>query len=138
MDGVKLVGTGSALPSRTVTNDDLAQIVETSDEWIRTRTGIGERHYCTPDETHGQLALCAAQRALGDAGILAQDVGICLVATFTSTNATPSTACLLQRDLGLNEDTLCLDLNAACAGFVYALHVAEQLLLEADLCKART
>ena len=51
MDGVKLVGTGSALPSRTVTNDDLAQIVDTSDEWIRTRTGIGERHYCTPDET---------------------------------------------------------------------------------------
>lgn len=130
MDGVKLVGTGSALPSRTVTNDDLAQIVDTSDEWIRTRTGIGERHYCTPDETHGQLALCAAQRALGDAGILAQDVGICLVATFTSTNATPSAACLLQRDLGLNEDTLCLDLNAACAGFVYALHVAEQLLLD--------
>ena len=58
MDGVKLVGTGSALPSRTVTNDDLAQIVDTSDEWIRTRTGIGERHYCTPDETHGRLALC--------------------------------------------------------------------------------
>ena len=57
MDGVKLVGTGSALPSRTVTNNDLAQIVDTSDEWIRTRTGIGERHYCTPDET--SWAACA-------------------------------------------------------------------------------
>lgn len=130
MSGVKLVGTGSAMPSRTVTNDDLAKIVDTSDEWIRTRTGIGERHYCTPEENHGQLALRAAQCALDDAGIAAQDVGICLVATFTSSNATPSTACLLQRDLGLAEDTLCLDLNAACAGFVYALHVAEQLLLD--------
>ena len=132
MSGVKLVGTGSALPSRTVTNDDLAKIVDTSDEWIRTRTGIGERHYCTPEENHGRLALRAAQCALDDAGIAAQDVGICLVATFTSSNATPSTACLLQRDLGLAEDTLCLDLNAACAGFVYALHVAEQLLLESS------
>ena len=74
--------------------------------------------------------MSAAQRALDDDGISAQDVGVCLVATFTSTNATPSTACLLQRDLGLAEDTLCLDVNAACAGFVYALHVAEQLLLD--------
>ena len=130
MMGVKLAGTGSALPSRVVTNDDLAQIVDTSDAWISTRTGIRSRRYLGEGESHRQLARDAAERALAAAGITPEQVGVCLVATFTSEAATPSTACLLQRDLGLPEDTLCLDLNAACAGFVYGLHTAECLLAD--------
>ena len=130
MRGVKILGTGSALPRRRVTNDDMAQIVDTSDEWISTRTGIRVRHYCDAKagESHRQLARDAARRALDAAGIEPAQVGVCLVATFTPDFATPSSACLLQADLGLREDTLCLDLNAACAGFVYGLHVAECLL----------
>ena len=129
--GVKLAGTGSALPSRVVTNDDLAKIVDTSDEWISTRTGIRSRHYLAEGESHLQLARDAAARSLDAAGIEPSQVGVCLVATFTGPHATPSTACLLQRELDLPEDTLCLDLNAACAGFVYGLHVAEGLLADA-------
>lgn len=129
--GVRLIGTGSALPSRVVTNDDLAQIVDTSDEWISTRTGIRERRYLAPAETHAGLVAQAARAALAAAGIAPGDVGVCLVATFTGDNLTPSAACVLQRDLGLPEDTLCLDINAACAGFVYGLHVAECLLAHA-------
>ena len=131
MMGVKLAGTGSALPTRVVTNDDLARIVDTSDEWISTRTGIRSRRYLAEGESHRQLARDAAERALAAAGIAPEQVGVCLVATFTAPLSTPSAACLVQRDLGLPEDTLCLDLNAACAGFVYGLHVAECLLADA-------
>lgn len=128
--GVRIVGTGSALPIRTVTNDDLAQIVDTSDEWISTRTGIRSRRYCDREQGESELTLArdAARRALEASGRTADEVGICLVASFTPAAATPSTACLLQRELGLAEDTLCLDVNAACAGFVYALYVAASLL----------
>lgn len=132
MGGMRLVGTGSSLPSRVVTNDDLSQVVDTSDEWIFPRTGIRSRRYCESGETHLELARAAAERALDRAGIDPGQVGVCLVATFTSEWATPSCACLLQRDLGLPEDTLCLDLNAACAGFVYGMHVAECLLPSAE------
>ena len=130
MRGVKIVGTGSALPSRVMTNDDMAKIVDTSDEWISTRTGIRSRCYCDTraGESHRSLVRDAAARALDAAGIAPEQVGVCLVATFTADTCTPSAACLLQADLGMPEDTLCLDLNAACAGFVYGLHVAECLL----------
>lgn len=130
MSGVKILGTGSAVPSRVVTNDDMAKIVDTSDEWISTRTGIRSRRYCdaSKGENHRFLSRQAAERALEAAGISAEQVGVCLVATFTADTCTPSVSCLLQHDLGMAEDTLCLDLNAACAGFVYGLHVAECLL----------
>ncbi len=130
MSGVKIIGTGSALPGRVVTNDDMAQIVDTSDEWISTRTGIRSRRYCAAEagESHRALARDAARRALEAAGIAPDEVGVCLVATFTADYATPSAACLLQADLGLPEDALCLDINAACAGFVYGLHVASRLV----------
>ena len=103
MMGVKIIGTGSAVPSRIMTNDDMAKIVETSDEWISTRTGIRSRRYCDAEagESHRTLVRDAAERALAAAGIAPAQVGVCLVA---------------------------LDLNAACAGFVYGLHVAECLL----------
>lgn len=132
MRGVKIIGTGSALPSRVVTNDDMAQMVDTSDEWISTRTGIRSRCWCAAGESQYTLARDAAKRALEAAGVAPDEVGVCLVATFTASAATPSAACLIQRDLGLAEDAFCLDVNAACAGFVYALAVAESLLARRD------
>ncbi len=128
MSGIKLMGTGSALPAQEVTNFDLEKKVDTSDEWIVTRTGISSRHYCTGEENHLSLCTAAARRALESAGISAEQIGVCLVATLTQDTMTPSTACVLQKELGMPEDTVCFDLNAACAGFVYGLHTAECLL----------
>lgn len=127
MSGVKLRGCGHCAPARVVTNDDLAQRVDTSDAWIASRTGIRQRHVC---ETETQAELCAeaARRALAHSGVPAKEIGVCLVATMTPENLMPSTACTLQRVLNLPKDTVCFDLNAACTGFVYALHTAECLL----------
>lgn len=130
MNGIKLLGTGSAVPAQVVTNEDMAQIVETSDAWITSRTGIQERRKCR-EETHEQLTLTAARRALEMAGVSPEELGAVIVATFTPDNLTPSAACLLQRDLRLTEDTVCFDLNAACSGFLYALHTMECLLARA-------
>lgn len=128
MSGIKLLATGSALPQHVVTNHDLEQIMDTSDEWIRSRTGIEARHHCSREECHTSLCLEAAKKALERSGIKPEQVGVCLVATLTPDHLTPATACVLQRELGLEEDTICFDLNAACSGFVYALHTAECLL----------
>ena len=128
MSGIKLMGTGSALPAQEVTNFDLEKKVDTSDEWIVTRTGISSRHYCTGEENHLGLCTAAARRALESAGIGPEQIGVCLVSTLTQDTMTPSTACVLQKELGMPEDTVCFDLNAACAGFVYGLHTAECLL----------
>ncbi len=128
MSGIKLLATGSALPQHVVTNHDLEQIMDTSDEWIRSRTGIGARHHCSREECHTSLCLEAAKKALERSGIDPKQIGVCLVATLTPDHLTPATACVLQRELGLEEDTICFDLNAACSGFVYALHTAECLL----------
>ena len=128
MSGIKLLGTGSALPVQEVTNFDLEKKVDTSDEWISTRTGISSRHYCTGEENHLSLCMAAASRALEKAGIGPEQIGVCLVASLTQDTLTPSAACVLQKELGMPEDTVCFDLNAACAGFVYGLHTAECLL----------
>lgn len=127
MSGVRLRGCGHCAPARVVTNDDLAQRVDTSDAWIASRTGIRQRHVC---ETETQAELCseAARRALARSGVPAKEIGVCLVATMTPENLMPSTACMLQSALNLPQDTVCFDLNAACTGFVYALHTAECLL----------
>ena len=131
MNGIKLLSTGSAVPSKVVTNDDLAKIVDTNDEWISTRTGIRSRRYCAEGEGHTSLCLAAARQALGRAGVKPEEVGVCIVATLTPDWLTPAAACLLQKELGLAEDTVCFDLNAACSGFVYALHTAQCLLAAA-------
>lgn len=127
MSGIRLRGCGHCAPARVVTNDDLAQRVDTSDAWIASRTGIRRRHVC---ETEMQAELCmeAARMALERSGVQAKEIGVCLVATMTPDSLMPSTACALQRELGLSTDTVCFDLNAACTGFVYALHTAECLL----------
>ena len=127
MNGIKLRGTGRCVPANTVTNDDLAQLVDTNDAWITARTGIRSRYRCTT-ETHADLCVNAARAALKKAGVSPAEIGACIVATVSADTVVPSAACMLQKALGLPEDTPCFDLNAACTGFVYALHTMECLL----------
>ena len=127
MNGIKICGTGRAVPEKVVTNQDLEKIVETNDEWITSRTGIQRRHHCT-GETHTSLCVSAAKAALDRAGVSPDQIGACIVATVTADTLVPSAACMLQRELGLPTDTPCFDLNAACTGFLYALHTMECLL----------
>ena len=127
MNGIKLRGTGRCVPANTVTNDDLAQLVDTNDAWITARTGIRSRYRCTT-ETHTDLCVSAARDALKKAGVSPAEIGACIVATVSADTVVPSAACMLQKALGLPEDTPCFDLNAACTGFVYALHTMECLL----------
>ena len=127
MNGIKLRGTGRCVPANVVTNDDLAKLVDTSDEWITARTGIRSRYRCAA-ETHADLCANAARAALKRAGVSPSEIGACIVATVSADTVVPSAACMLQRALGLSEDTPCFDLNAACTGFVYALHTMECLL----------
>lgn len=127
MNGIKLRGTGRCVPANTVTNDDLAQLVDTNDAWITARTGIRSRYRCTT-ETHTDLCVNAARAALKKAGVSPAEIGACIVATVSADTVVPSAACMLQKALGLPEDTPCFDLNAACTGFVYALHTMECLL----------
>jgi len=119
---VKIIGTGSALPEKEVSNNDLAKLVDTSDEWIRERTGIAFRHIST-GETAASLAASACERALENAGKKAEDVELLLVATCSSELQLPCTACQVQDMLGA-ENAVAFDLNAACAGFLFALNTA--------------
>jgi 3-oxoacyl-[acyl-carrier-protein] synthase-3 len=119
-----ILGTGSYAPERVLTNDDLAHMVDTSDEWIRSRTGIRERRIAAPEETSSDMALHAARRALEDAGLNAADIDLLVVATVTPDMLMPACACLLQQKLGVPTASACFDLNAACSGFVYALDTA--------------
>ncbi len=121
----KILGTGSYLPVKVRTNTDLEKMVETSDEWIVTRTGIHERRIAADDETVVMMGCQAAEKALKMAGIAKEDIGLIVVATTTSTYAFPSTACLIQKILGI-KSCAAFDLSAACAGFIYALSVADQ------------
>ncbi len=129
MNGLQLLGTGRCLPGRRVTNDDFARTLDTSDEWIAGRTGIRQRYFCAEGETAASLAVEAARRALEDAGLGPEKVGLCIVATFTADRNTPSLACQVHQALGLPETAFCLDVNAACTGFVAALETARCLLL---------
>ena len=130
MSAPQILATGRCLPARTVTNEELGKRVDTSDEWVFSRTGIHSRRFCV-EETGVELAARAARQAMDRAGLSPADIGVCLAATFTPDWASPSTACLLQRELGLGEDTVCFDLNAACAGFLYGLKTAHALLADA-------
>ena len=119
-----ILGTGSYAPERVLSNDDLAHMVETSDEWIRTRTGILERRVALKGETTSDMALQAARRALEDAKVAAAEIDLLVVATVTPDVPMPACACLLQHKLGIPTTAACFDLNAACSGFVYALDTA--------------
>ena len=123
-----ILGTGSYAPSRIMTNDELSQFVETSDEWIRTRTGIRERRIAAPAEKASDLGAEASRRALADAGLTAADIDLLVVATFTPDQPLPSCASLLQTKLGIPTRAACFDVNAACTGFLYALDAASAMI----------
>jgi 3-oxoacyl-[acyl-carrier-protein] synthase-3 len=119
-----ILGTGSYAPDRILTNDDLAKMVDTSDEWIRARSGIRERRIAAPEQATSDLAVLAAQRALEDAGTAAGEIDLLVVATVTPDLPMPSTACFVQHKLGIPTTAACFDVNAACSGFIYALDTA--------------
>lgn len=133
---IKVIGTGMYVPNFKVSNQELESIVETTDEWITNRTGIHNRYIVTTENTV-DLAYEAAHRAIKQSHIDSSDIGLIIVATFTPERLTPSTACLVQARLGLNDQQIiAFDLNAACCGFVYALSVAEQFLKTKTVKKA--
>lgn len=127
MSGSRLVGTGSALPERCVTNAELASRIDTSDEWIIERTGIRQRHIAGDGETTSSLAIKAAQAALDDAGLVPADIGLIVLATATPDNTFPATATKVQHALGCNGG-VAFDVAAVCSGFLYALATADSLL----------
>lgn len=128
--GIAFKGFGKALPKNQVSNDDLAKIVDTSDEWIQSRVGIASRGFISAKEDLTSLAVAAGRQALEDAGAEPEDVGVVIVATFSSSQAMPNTAAMVQAELGLpSSPMMAFDINAACSGFVYALSVARNLLL---------
>ena len=130
MSGIKIKGTGRFVPAKAITNEYLSTIVDTSDEWITSRTGIKTRFHCTT-ETHTDMCVGAARQALENAGIKPEEIGACVVANTRSSVCPPLPAACLQRELGLPHDTVCFDLNAACSGFLFALHTMECLLAAA-------
>lgn len=132
---VIIKGTGSYTPKNVVTNDDMAKIVETSDEWIRSRSGIGARRFAAKDETTSDMAAAAAEKAFIAAGVDRSEIDLVIVATMTPDMPFPSTACLLQSKLGLGNITA-FDIQAACSGFIYALNTASNLLRSGAYKKA--
>ncbi|MEL6738476.1 MAG: beta-ketoacyl-ACP synthase III [Pseudomonadota bacterium] len=125
--GARILGTGSCLPKTVVTNDQLAERVDTSDEWIIARTGIRQRHIAGVGETTGTLATNAARAALLDAGIEPADIDLIIIATATPDNTFPATATKVQNALGCNGG-IAFDVAAVCSGFLYALATADSLL----------
>jgi 3-oxoacyl-[acyl-carrier-protein] synthase-3 len=123
----RIAGTGRYLPAEVLTNDALAARVATSDEWIRTRTGIRQRHIAADGERTSDLALAAAREALKDAGIAGADVDLIVVATTTPDEIFPSTACAVQAALGAHGGPA-FDVQAVCSGFVYALALADRMI----------
>lgn len=123
----KILGTGSYLPKQIRTNADLEKMVDTSDEWITTRTGIKERRIAAPDETVTSMGYEAAINAIDMANIDKNEIGLILVATATSVNAFPSSATELQAKLGIG-DVIAFDVSAACSGFIYALDIADKYI----------
>ena len=122
-----MVGFGHYLPPKILTNDDLSKMVETSDEWIRTRTGIAVRHIAEGEST-SVIAGKAVANAIKNAGLTPQDVDLLILATVTPDNTTPSSATMIARDLGFRAGVPAFDISAACSGFVYALTLADNMI----------
>lgn len=123
----RITGTGSYLPEKILTNADLERMVDTSDEWIRTRTGITQRHIARDDQVASDLALYASRNAMQAAGVSSDDIDLIIVATTTPDMIFPSTACILQNKLGI-ENCPAFDVQAVCSGFVYALATADMFV----------
>ncbi|MEO8508530.1 MAG: beta-ketoacyl-ACP synthase III [Betaproteobacteria bacterium] len=127
MQASRIAGTGRYLPAAVLTNDELSKRVATSDEWIRTRTGIRQRHIAAPDEQTSDLALQASREAIAAAGMTPADIDVIIVATATPDMIFPSTACILQDKLGIHGGAA-FDIAAVCSGFVYGLAMADKLV----------
>ncbi len=130
--GIKILGTGRALPQRIIDNNELGQSVDTSDEWIRSRTGIGQRYKCEGEENEKTLAIAAAKEIILDACkrefINKNEIGVVVVATSTAEHAFPSTACMVCSALDLDSEVIAFDITAACSGFLYGLEIVRSLL----------
>ncbi|MCK5675669.1 MAG: ketoacyl-ACP synthase III [Verrucomicrobia bacterium] len=125
---VSIIGTGSYVPEKVLTNHDLEEIVETSDEWIHSRTGMRERHIAAANQATSDLGTEAAKAALADAGISAEELDLLIVATLSPDMFFPSTACFVQERIGA-KNAFCYDLGAACSGFLYALDAAKNQII---------
>lgn len=123
-----IMATGSYLPERIMTNAELESMVDTSDEWIQTRTGIKKRHIAAEDETTGDMAEQAARQAIAAADIDVNSIDLIILATSTPDLIYPSTACLLQNRLGIHNGCAAFDIQAVCSGFVYALSIADKYI----------
>ncbi len=128
-----IVGIGVCLPDKVLTNDEIAKMVDTSDEWIQERTGIKERRIAEDSQAASDLGVIAAQRALAQAGVSADEVGLIIVATATADMQFPSTACIIQDRLGI-KNIPAFDVTAGCTGFIYALTIAAQFIAN-DFCR---
>jgi len=135
MKNIGIIGVGEYLPKKILTNQDLEKMVDTSDEWIITRTGIKERHIAADGECTSDLAIKAAQEALHNAHLKAEDIDLLIVATVTPDMPLPAVACIVQNALGA-KNAASFDISAACAGFVYALSIAHQFLAQGTYKKA--
>jgi len=127
IQGVTIAGTGSYLPEKILTNEELSTLVDTSDEWIVSRTGIKSRHIAADDEFTSHLASKAAIKALEQAGMAASEVELIIVATITPDTLTPATACYVQQQIGAHS-AVAFDISAACSGFLYAMKLAKRLI----------
>ncbi len=127
MTYARIAGIGSFLPEKVVTNKDLEKTMDTSDEWIRERTGIKRRHLVVDGETTSSIGLEAAKRAMTDAGVGPEDIDLIVVGTCTPDKVFPSTACIIQHELGV-KGSAAFDINAACSGFVYGLDMANRYI----------
>jgi 3-oxoacyl-[acyl-carrier-protein] synthase-3 len=123
--GSRIIGTGHYLPEKVLTNQDLEKVMDTSDEWISSRTGIRQRHIAAPEEATSDMATHAARAALQAAGITAKDLDLIIVGTISPDLPMPSAAVFVQRNLGTRKDCPAFDLSAACAGFIYGLSIAD-------------
>jgi 3-oxoacyl-[acyl-carrier-protein] synthase III len=126
--GLKIIGTGSYAPEQILTNKDLEKMVDTSDEWIRTRTGIEERHIAAENESASDMAYEASIKAMEMANIQPDEIDLIIVATVSPDHPFPSTACVLQRKLGVPATAMCFDMQAACSGFLYAIDLANSII----------
>ena len=124
---VSIIGTGSYTPEKILTNEDLSRMVDTSDEWITTRTGIKERRVAAKDETTSDMAAKAALKAIEQAKVSPEEIDLILVATATPDMIFPATACFVQKKIGA-KNAACLDVSAACAGFLFGVEIAQQFI----------
>lgn len=135
MEKIGIIGVGKYLPKKVLTNADLEKMVDTSDEWIISRSGIKERRLAAKNEAASDLAIKAGKEALADAKLEAEDLDLIIVATITADMQFPSVACLLQNGLGA-KNAVCFDISAACSGFIYAMTIAQQFISQGTYKKA--